>query len=367
MKVAVVHDWLAGTGGAERVTKALVELYDADVFALVDFLTDEDRAEVLSGGRARTSFIQDLPFARSHFRWYLPLFPSAMEGLDLRGYDLILSASYAVAKGVKKHAGQKHVCYVHTPMRYAWVDEQGYLQEHRMSGWKAALVRWNMRRFRAWDLKNNASIDRFVANSRNVAQRIHDCYGREADVVYPPVDPQLFPLYEGPRSGFVSASRLVPYKRIDRIIDAFRSMPEENLTIIGDGPHHKQLERTAPPNVRFVGRVSQMELASFLQRAKALICTAEEDLGLTPVEAQACGTPVIALDRGGYRETVKDGASGVLFGTPHPASIRSAVQRFLTMEQQFLPAQLRAQVEPFFIEHFRERMTTIVNETMAHA
>jgi glycosyltransferase involved in cell wall biosynthesis len=254
MKVAVVHDWLEGTGGAERVTKALAELFKADVFALVDFLSDSDRQEVLQGRHARTSIIQRLPFSRSHFRWYLPLFPYAIEHLDLRGYDLVISASYAVAKGVKKRNGQKHVCYIHTPMRYAWVDEEGYLKEHRMSGWKAALVRWNMRRFRAWDQGNNASIDRFVANSRNVAERV--------SALYPPVDPLLFQLYEGARHGFVSASRLVPYKRIDRIIEAFRTLPEHTLTIIGDGPYRATLERMAPPNVRFTGHLPQHELTS---------------------------------------------------------------------------------------------------------
>lgn len=367
MKVAVVHDWLAGTGGAERVTKALAELYHADVFALVDFLNESDRQEVLNGQRARTTFIQHLPFARSHFRWYLPLFPYAIERLDLRDYDLIISASYAVAKGVRKRPGQKHVCYVHTPMRYAWVDVEGYLQEHGVSGVKAALVRWNMRRFRAWDLKTNASIDRFVANGRNVADRIREFYGHDAEVLHPPVDPQRFPMHTGARSGFISVSRIVPYKRIDHIIDAFRSMPDQTLTIIGEGPHRPQLQRSAPANVHFTGHLSQSELTTCFQHAKALICAAEEDLGLTPVEAQACGTPVIALDRGGYRETVTDGVSGVLFGDPDPGSIRHAVQHFLRMDDRFSPERLRALAEPFFLQHFRARMTTIVNGTMIHA
>lgn len=367
MKVAVVHDWLSASGGAEKVTRELVSMFDADPFAVVDFLNAEDRAFILNGKRAHTTFIQRLPFARKHFRWYLPFFPRAIAGLDLRAYDLIISSSYAVAKGVRKRPGQVHICYIHTPMRYAWVNEDGYLRDHGLSGVKARLVRWQLGRLRAWDLRNNAGVDRFVANSRNVAERVARLYGREADVVPPPVDPTLFTLYEGVRSGFLSASRLVPYKRVDRVIAAFAMLPNEHLTIAGDGPERARLEAMAPPNVTFTGHLPQHALVERMQRATALVCAADEDMGLVPMEAIACGTPVIALGRGGYTETVRDGINGVLFQRDEPAAIKDAVLRFRRTDDLARPTALRAQAEAWSNTHFRERILRIVNDTMAHA
>ena len=367
MKVAVVHDWLSASGGAEKVTRELVSMFDADAFAVVDFLNVEDRAFILGGKHARTTFIQQLPFARSYFRWYLPLFPRAIAGLDLRAYDLILSSSYAVAKGVTKRPGQRHICYIHTPMRYAWVNEDGYLRDHRMTGLRARLVRWQLGRLRAWDLRSNNGVDRFVANSRNVAERVARLYHREADVLPPPVDPGMFTLHEGPRSGFLSASRLVPYKRIDRVIEAFAMMPNEHLTIAGDGPERERLQAMAPANVTFTGHLPQRALVEHMQRASALICAADEDMGLVPMEAQSCGTPVIALDRGGYIETVMDGVNGVLFPPDGPSAIMDAVLRFKHADRLARPSELHARASAWSTTHFRERMLRIVNDTMAHA
>ena len=367
MRVAVVHDWLAESGGAEKVTRELIDLFDADVFALVDFLDPENRSFVLHGKRARTSFIQQMPFARKHFRWYLPFFPAAIERLDLRGYDLIVSSSYAVAKGVRKQPGQKHVCYIHTPMRFAWVNEDGYFQDHSIRGAKAHLLRWVLRKLRRWDKKNSAGVDHFVANSANVANRVKQIYNREASVLLPPVDPEVFVLYEGERTGYLVAARLVPYKRIDRIIEAFNQLPELRLSIAGDGPDLGRLRSLAGPTVSFLGHLPQTDLISAMQRSKALVCAANEDLGLTVMEAQACGTPVIALKAGGYLETVDELNGSRFFSDSTPASIREAVLLHETAKPDLAPHRLRSTMAPFFRHRFRERFQTLVLQVMNHA
>lgn len=366
MRVAVVQDWLSESGGAEKVTRELVDLFGADVFALVDFLDEEDRARILHGKRATTSFIQRLPFARRRFRWYLPLFPRAIERLDLRDHDLIISSSYAVAKGVRKRPGQKHVCYIHTPMRWAWVNEEGYLRDHGMRSWKAWILKRLLRRMRRWDLANSAGVDHFIANSRNVADRVQRIYGRDADVVLPPLDLKAFALHEGERKGYLVASRLVPYKRVDHIIQAFREMPGHGLTIVGDGPEMERLRAMASANVRFTGELPQEQLVELMQRSAALICAAHEDLGLTVLEAQACGTPVIALRAGGYLETVDEANGGRFFETDTPTSIREAVldhERGATMHS---PERLRAGMAPFSRERFRERIAAIISKVSGH-
>lgn len=367
MRVAVVQDWLSESGGAEKVTRELVDLYDADVFALVDFLDDEERARILQGKRATTSFVQWLPFARKRFRWYLPLFPRAIEGLDLSAHDLIISSSCAVAKGVRKRPGQKHVCYIHTPMRWAWVNEEGYLRDHGMRSWKAWILKRLLRRMRRWDLVNSDRVDHFIANSRNVAARVERIYGRDADVVLPPLDLEAFSLHEGKREGYLVASRLVPYKRVDHIVEAFHELPGHRLTIVGDGPEMERLRAMASANVRFTGELPQDGLVHLMQRSAALICAAHEDLGLTVLEAQACGTPVIALRAGGYLETVDETNGGRFFDTDTPASIREAVLGHERKATAHSPHRLRAGMAPFSRERFRERITAIISKATGDA
>jgi len=364
MRIAFVHDWLVVNGGAEKVTREILRAYDADVFALIDFLSADDRKTILHGKRARTTFIQHLPFAKRLYRYYLPLFPAAIARLDLRNYDLIISASYAVAKGVRTHPGQIHVCYIHTPMRYAWTKEKGYLNDHGLRGPSAWVVRTVLRWLRTWDLRTNAGVDLFIANSANVAARVKEFYGRHAEVLLPPVDTELFQLTEAPRGHYLSASRLVPYKRVDRVIEAFRMMPDKQLVITGDGPERDRLERTAPKNVRFLGHVDQRELVGSMQRAKALIAAADEDLGLTPLEAQACGTPSIALGKGGYLETVEDGVSGILFPDDRPETIAAAVARFEAFPPSSSPAELRSGMMAYTSERFRERFAALVEQAI---
>ncbi len=367
MRVAVVHDWLTESGGAEKVTRELIDLFDADVFALVDFLNDKDRAFILHGKQATTTFIQKLPFAHSHFRWYLPLFPRAIEGLDLRGYDLIISSSYAVAKGVRKQPGQKHVCYIHTPMRWAWVDEEGYLRDHGMRSWKAWILKRVLRSLRKWDKQNSANVDCFIANSRHVAERVTRIYGRDAEVVVPPVDPDVFRLHLGERRGYLTVSRLVPYKRIDRIVEAFRELPSLALTVVGDGPDAERLQALAAANVRFTGELPQATLVELMQRSTALICAAKEDLGLTVIEGQTCGTPVIALRAGGYLETVDEVNGGVFFESDDPVTIREAVLHFERTAIGPASERLRIGMTPYFRDTFRERIHTIVQNPSRHA
>lgn len=366
MRIAFVHDWLVVSGGAEKVTREILRTYDADVFALVDFLSELDRAFILGGKHATTTYIQQLPNARSGFRNYLPLFPRAIERLDLSGYDLVLSASYAVAKGVRLRPDQVHICYIHTPMRYAWVNESGYLADHGMEhGPKAWIIRKVLERMRTWDLGTNASVDRFIANSSNVADRVKEIYGRDADVLLPPVDTELFTLGTGARSHYIAANRMVPYKRVDRIIDAFRSLPGKELLVCGDGPERAKWEARAPDNVRFLGHVDQFEFIRLLQGSKALIAAADEDLGLTPLEAQACGTPTLALRKGGYLETVTENLSGLFFNTDDPAAIAAAVRRFESDGIQGSPVELRAGMMEHSSERFRSRYKALVEATLA--
>ncbi len=367
MRVAVIHDWLTESGGAEKVTRELIDLYDADVFALVDFLSDKDRAFILHGKRATSTFIQNLPFARPHFRKYLPFFPRAIEDLDLRGYDLIISSSYAVAKGVRKHTGQKHVCYIHTPMRWAWVDEEGYMRDHGIRSWKAWILKRVLRSLRKWDKANSAHVDHFIANSQHVAERVQRLYGRNADVIYAPVDPVAFPLFTGDRKGYLTVSRLVPYKRIDRIIEAFRELPSLTLTVVGDGPDAARLRALAGANVRFTGELDQPALVESMQRSTALVCAAKEDLGLTVIEAQTCGTPVIALRAGGYLETVDEAHGGSFYESDEPAVIREAILRHERRSTRSDPERLRNGMDRFTRERFREQIRRIVQHTTGHA
>jgi glycosyltransferase involved in cell wall biosynthesis len=366
MKVAFVHDWLVVSGGAEKVTREILRTYDADVFALVDFLSEQDRAFILGGKHATTTFIQRLPGAWIGFRNYLPLFPKAIERLDLSGYDLVLSTSYAVAKGVRLRPDQVHVCYIHTPMRYAWVNESGYLADHGLeTGPKAWFIRKVLERLRKWDLRTNASVDRFIANSTNVAKRVKEIYGRDADVLLPPVDTELFTLGTGTRTHYIAANRMVPYKRVDRIIEAFRSLPDKELLVCGDGPERAKWEARAPMNVRFLGHVEQSEFIHLLQGSKALIAAADEDLGLTPLEAQACGTPTLALRKGGYLETISDGVSGMFFDTDRAERIAAAIRRFERDGIQRSPAELRAGMMNHSSARFRERYKALVDATIA--
>jgi len=364
-RVAIVHDWLVVWGGAEGVLRELIALYpDCDLFSVVDFLSDEDRT-IFLGKRARTTFIQHLPFAKKKYRGYLPLMPLAIEQLDLSGYDLVISSSHAVAKGVITGPDQMHVCYCHTPIRYAWDLQHQYLrQTGLLRGPRSMLARLLLHYMRVWDLRTAVSVDIFVANSAYIARRIAKIYRRDARVVYPPVDIEKFQARLDKEDFYFTASRLVPYKRVDLIVEAFAKMPGRRLIVIGDGPEMARVRKLAGPNVILLGYQPDEILLDHLQRARAFIFAAEEDFGILPVEAQACGTPVIAFGKGGTLETIigldsKDGGpTGVFYETQTVEALVDAVERFEAADIR--PEDCRSQAVKFSIEAFRKGWKGVV-------
>lgn len=359
-RVAIVHDWLLVQGGAEKVLDALLAQFpEADVFTVVDFLPEQLRGR-LNHHCVTPSLIQRLPFAKRVYRYYLPLMPYAVEQFDLAGYDLVISSSHSVAKGVITHPGQYHLCYCHTPMRYAWDMKESYL---RHSGMPSPLD-WYMRRtlkdLRQWDYFTAGQVDHFIANSHHVAERIAKYYRRKASVIYPPIDLDTFPFNAGPREDFyLAVSRLVPYKRLDLIIEAFRQDGTRRLKVVGEGPERKRLEALAKdsPNIEMLGYQSDAELHQWLAAARAFIFAADEDFGILPVEAQACGTPVIAFGHGGARETVVamgESPTGVLFPFQRVDSLHEAIVRFEA--RRFSPDHCREQARRFNIETFNARL-----------
>jgi glycosyltransferase involved in cell wall biosynthesis len=372
VKVAIVHEWLQTVAGAERVLEQLLLGYpEADLFATVDFLPEHERGFL--GGRAvQTSFIQNLPFARTRFRAYLGLMPLAVEQYDLSGYDLVISSSHAVAKGVLTGPDTLHVSYVHSPMRYAWDLQHQYLRQTGLDrGLKGWYARWQLGKLRMWDARTANGVDVFVANSGYVARRIRKCYRRDSIVIPPPVDIEGFsPVEErggqGRGDAYLLASRMVPYKRMDLVAAAFAAMPERRLVIAGDGPERARVEAAAAgaPNITFTGAVSDAEMIDLMQRARAFVFAAEEDFGIMMVEAQACGTPVIAFGQGGARDIVQEGATGLFFAEQTEAAIRDAVARFEALAP-FDPAACRANALRFSRAAFRERIRAVVDEGMA--
>jgi glycosyltransferase involved in cell wall biosynthesis len=358
MRIAVVHEWFSTYAGSERVVEEILRLYpQADVFALVDFLTPDQR-QFLMGRPVQVSFIQKLPFARSRFRWYLPLMPLAVEQLDLSAYDLVISSSHAVAKGVLTTPDQLHISYVHTPMRYAWDLQHEYLKG-LSSGLRSACVRLLMHYMRLWDTRTSNGVDWFVANSRFIARRIRKVYSRNAMVVYPPVDVDAFEVTEQKSDYYVSVSRLVPYKRVDVLVKAFAMMLNRRLFVVGEGPELSTLRSEATPNVTFLGRQPAEAVKRYLENAKAFVFAAQEDFGIAPVEAHACGTPVIAYGKGGVAETVKDGETGVLFMEQTPKALIEAVSRF-ELGGPIDPWLLRRNAERFGSDRFREEFGRVV-------
>lgn len=308
MKIAVVCDWLVTYAGAEKVLEQILCIYpEADLFALVDFL-DEDKRNFIKHKKVTTSFIQHLPKAKTKYRSYLPLMPLAIEQFDLSKYDLIISSSHCVAKGIMTGPAQLHISYVHSPIRYAWDLQHQYLKEAGLTkglkGWLAKIILHYMR---IWDTRTSNGVDYFIANSKFIAKRIWKCYRREADIIYPPVDVEAFEYCDQKEDFYLTASRMVPYKKMDLIVEAFTQMPDKKLIVIGTGPDFNKIQKIAQgnDNIKLMGYQPFSVLKEHMQKAKAFVFAAEEDFGITPVEAQACGTPVIAFGKGGVLETVR--------------------------------------------------------------
>jgi len=362
-KIAIVHDWLVTNAGAEKVLKAIIEIYpDADIFSLVDFLNNNDRQEVLNGKYAKTSFIQNLPFARKHFRNYLPLFPKAIESLDLSRYDLIISSSWAVAKGVKKADNQLHICYCHTPIRYAWDLYDEYVDNLKQP--KKFLVEKTLQYIRDWDLETVERVDYFIANSKFVADRIKKIYNRDSVVIYPPVNIEKFKLYEKKDDYYITASRLVGYKKVDLIVKAFNEMPNRKLVVIGDGPEFNRIKSIAKDNIQILGYQKDEILIDYIKKAKAFVYAAVEDFGIVPVEAQSCGTPVIALNIGGTAETVIDGVTGVHFNKQSIDEIKKAVERLEGLKFDF--CKISKIVKKYANNRFKDEIENFIKERNAN-
>jgi len=362
-RTAFVHEWLSTYGGSEQVLRAMLAIFpDAPVHALVDFMPAPDRA-FLDGHPVRTTFIQNLPGARRRFRLYLPLMPLAIEQLDVSGYDLVVSSSHAVAKGIITGPDQLHVSYVHSPMRYAWDLQHQYLRESSLDrGLRSWMARATLHYLRTWDVRTANGVDAFLANSEFIARRIRKVYRRDATVVYPPVDVDRFTLSDRKESFYLTTSRLVPYKRIDLIVEAFRDMPDRRLVVVGTGPEIRRLERLATRNVELLGFQPFERVLDLTQRARAFIFASLEDFGIAPVEAQACGTPVIAYGRGGSVETVRGlhhtSPTGLFFDRQTPDAIVNAVKEFEANEDRFEPGAARRNAERFSPSAFEDAFLT---------
>ena len=358
MKIAIVHEWLIAYAGSERVLEQMLYcLPNADLFSVVDFLAEEHRG-FLGGRQVVTSILQRVPFGRKIHRYLLPIMPFAVEQFDLSGYDLVISSSHAVAKGVLTGPDQLHICMCYSPMRYAWDLQHQYLQETGFDrGIRGYFARWLLHRMRIWDSRTANGVDEFIAISEFIKRRIWKVYRRTATVIYPPVDVEFFTPGQQREEFYLTASRMVPYKKIGLIVEAFSDMPERKLVVVGDGPEFGRIKRMARENVELLGYQTADALRDLLRRAKAFVFAAEEDFGIAPLEAQACGTPVIAYAKGGSLETIVGlGApqpTGVLFFNQSKEAISDAVRRFESDTHQFSREACRANALRFSYEAFR--------------
>jgi glycosyltransferase involved in cell wall biosynthesis len=367
LKIAIVHEWFVNYAGSERVVEQILNIFpQADLFAVVDFLDDSQRG-FIQNKKVITTFIQNLPFAKTKFRQYLLLMPLAIEQLDLSAYDLIISSSHAVAKGVLTAPHQLHISYVHSPIRYAWDLQHQYLKESNLErGIKSWIARWILHQIRIWDTRTANGVDIFIANSKFISRRIQKVYRRSAEVIYPPVDLQNYTLCEQKQDFYLTASRLVPYKRIDLIVEAFSQMGDRQLIVIGDGEQMARIRTKASRNIKFLGHLEPDLLRGYMQNAKAFVFASEEDFGITPVEAQACGTPVIAYGRGGVSESVRgldcDRPTGVFFAEQTVAGIREAVLEFEENSDRILPMTCRENAMRFSTERFQTEFLEFVEQ-----
>lgn len=354
-KIAIVHEWLVNYAGSERCVESFTNIWpDADVFALVDFLSDDHRKIILKGKKAKTSFIQHLPFARKKHRYYLPLFPKAIESLDVSNYDIIISSSHAVAKGVKTRKDQLHISYCYSPMRYAWESADDYLK-----GLKGSVAKLFINYLRKWDLQSSKNPNHIIAISNYISERIKRVYNIDVPVIYPPVDTHLFQIREK-EDFYLIASRMVPYKKMDLAVEAFNQMPEKKLVVIGDGPEMNKIKSIANSNIEILGHQPFEALKDKMMKAKAFIFTAEEDFGIVVVEAMACGTPIIAFRKGGASETVVDGKTGILFEQQNVNSLISAVKKFELEDSKFNKQVIRQQSELFGRKEFEKNIAEFV-------
>lgn len=364
MKVAIVQEWLVTVGGSDKVVKAILDVFpDADIYTLVAKKEVCDELGI-PWEKVHTSFIQKMPLGTKKHRAYLPLFPFAIEQFDLRGYDVVISSSHCVAKGVLTKADQLHICYSHSPIRYCWDMYNEYLEEsHLDKGFKSWLVRLMLHPIRQFDAIAGSRVDYYISNSDYVGQRIRKTYRRKATTIHPNIDISNFELCNDKQEYYLASSRLVAYKKIDTIIEAFNQMPDKKLVVIGGGPNLEAYRKLANDNVTVMGYQPFDVLKDKMQHAKAFVFAADEDFGMIPIEAQSCGTPVIAYGHGGSLETVNGGKTGLFFNEQTPEAIVEAVNKFEAMgSQPFAPADCRQWAEGFSEKRFKREIKEFVEE-----
>lgn len=368
LRIAIIHEWLVTYAGSERALEHILAIYpEADLYCVVDFLEQQQRRYILEK-IPKTTFIQKLPKAQRYYRYYLPLMPLAVEQFDLSGYDLVISSSHAVAKGALTGPDQLHISYVYSPMRYAWDLQAQYLKEAGLEkGVKSWLAKWALHKMRNWDLRTAHGVDSFVAISHFISRRIKKAYRRESTVIYPPVDIHAFTKVDRKESFYLTASRMVPYKRMDLIVEAFGKMPNRRLVVIGDGPDFNKVKTRAAKNIELLGYQELEVMRNYMQRARAFVFAPEEDFGIIPLEAQACGTPVIAYGKGGALETIRslenhEEPTGVFFKSQSVESIKDAVEYFEENMEAITPDACRKNAERFSPEIFRENFSSFVEK-----
>ncbi|QLE57806.1 glycosyltransferase [Nostoc sp. TCL26-01] len=369
LKYAVVHEWLTpkATGGSELVVREILNHIDADLYALIDFESSNTDSYLYQRQIGKT-FLQHFPFARNGIQKYLPFLPLAVEQLDLRQYDVILSSSHAVAKGVLTTADQLHICYCHSPMRYAWDLTFDYLRHSQMgNGLPGWVTRYLLHRLRQWDVLSANRVDYFIANSQYTARRIWRCYRREAKVIYPPVNVEAFPFLPQKEDFYLTVSRLVSYKQVSLIVKAFNQL-QRPLVIIGTGGEMSKIRELAKPNIQILGWQSEDVVKKYMARAKAFVYAACEDFGIALVEAQACGTPVIAYGMGGATETVrdvrsyKDTGTGIFFTMQTEAALVEAVEKFEMYQDTLNPEYMRSHAAEFSPQIFAQRYLNFLEQ-----
>ncbi len=366
MKVALVHEWLTIIGGSEKVFKEIASLFPgADIYTLV---SQKNTVKQLGfeNNKVQVSFIQNLPFSKTKYRYYLPLFPIAVEQFDLTGYDLIISSSHAVAKGVLTNSNQVHICYCHSPIRYAWDLYHQYLKDSGLNnGMRGFVAKYILHRIRVWDIISSNRVDYFIANSDYIRNRIKKIYNRDSFVIYPNVAVEDFRLVSDKQDFYVTCSRFVQYKKMDLIVKAFAEMPEKKLYVIGDGPDLKRVKKFAKANTILLGSQPFEVLNEYLGKARAFVFAAEEDFGMLPVEAQACGTPVIAFGKGGVLESVIENFSGVFFNEQSVDSIRNAIDVFEKIENTFDHEAISKHAANFSTARFKAQIKAFVENKVS--
>ncbi len=366
--IAIVHEWLSTKAGSEKVTESFVNLLqNVEVYSTVDFMSKADREAMMGDRVPKTTFIQKLPFARRHFRYYLPIFPFAIRSHNLADHPIVLSSSHAFAHGVKTRPGQIHISYSHTPMRYIWDMQDLYLESNNINrGPLAWASKFLTSLLRSWDARVSRNVDFYISNSRFTAQRIKTFYGRDAHVIYPPVEIEKYDVEDDKDDFYVTASRLVCYKKVEMVVEAFNKMPDKKLIVIGDGKRKELIEKIAGPNIRILSHLEFQEFHFYMRKAKAFVFAGKEDFGITLVEAQACGTPVIAFGEGGAAEIVIDKKTGLLFKEQTPDSLINCVHEFeMVHGGKFSSSDIRKNSERFSLDRFNKEVLAFINRCIS--